>query len=527
MVRIGPRTIAAIAASGATYLVISCASAAEPKILRHASQVDPGTMDPHAIASLYNSRVLNQIYEMLVSRDEQFKIEPRLALSWTPIEAKGWRFKLRPGVKFHDGAAFGADDVVFTVERALSPTSQLRAALPNVTGARKVDDLTVELMTSSFTATLPLALTNLRIMSRAWAVKHHVEKPQNFAAKEETYATRNANGTGPFMLKEWVADVKTVLAANPAYWGRHGNLTEARYLVVGSAATRVSGLLSGEIDIVIDPAFQDVEKLRKDASIRIGTGVGLGAQFLAFDYSHDKLLYGDAQGRNPFRDLKVRQALRYALDLPAIQAKVMRSLSTVGTTIFTPLIDAWEPRFERLLPYDPERAKGLLKEAGYPNGFSVTLDCSAQTPTDALCQAIAGMLARVGIRVTYQPLQFNILLPKLTARDSSMWVIGWTPITAEAEGVLVPLAHTPNGRDGEYNFGRYSNAKVDTLIDRARIEPLGEKRTKMFTEAAVLMDEDSAFIPTAYRRIVWAMRKNVRTPIVPNDNMDLRFVNLD
>jgi peptide/nickel transport system substrate-binding protein len=506
---------------------VSLAAAGQPKILRYASQVDPGTMDPHAIASLYNTRVLNQIYEVLVGRDEQFKIEPRLALSWAPLEDKGWRFKLRPGVKFHDGAPFTADDVVFTVERALAPTSQIRVALPNVTAARKVDDLTVDLMTSTSTPVLPLALTNLRIMNKAWAVKHHVEKPQNFAAKEETFATRNANGTGPFVLKEWVADVKTVLVANPAYWGRHGNVTEARFLVVGSAATRVSGLLSGELDFVVDPAFQDVEKLRQDPAIKIGTGMGTGAQFLAFDYSRDKLLYGDAQGRNPFRDVRVRRALRHALDLPALQSKVMRNLSTVGTTIFTPLIDAWEPRFERLARYDPEAAKALLKEAGYPNGFSVTLDCSAQTPTDALCQAIAGMLARVGIRVTYQPLQFNVLLPKLTARDSSMWVIGWTPLTAEAEGVMVPLAHTPNGKDGEYNFGRYSNAKVDALIDRARNEPLGEKRRQMFTEAAVLMDEDSAFIPTAYRKVVWAMRKNVRTPVMPNDQLDLRFVNID
>src|SRR6202521_1202488 len=413
-------------------LAFSIASAAPPKILRYASQVDPGTMDPHAIASLYNARVLDQVYEMLVSRDEQFRIEPRLALSWTPLEDKGWRFKLRPGVKFHDGTAFGADDVVFSVERALSPTSAQRVALPNVTGARKVDDLTVDLVTTSFTAVLPLALTNLRIMSKAWAVKHHVEKPQNFGAKEETYATRNANGTGPFILKEWVPDVKTVLVANPAYWGRHGNVTEAQYLVVGSAATRVSGLLSGEIDIVVDPALPDVEKLRKDPGITIGQAMGTGAQYIGFDYAHDKLLYGDAQGRNPFRSLKVRQALRHALDLRAVQTKVMRNLSTVGSAIFSPLIDAWEPRFERIPAYDPDRARALLKEAGYPDGFAVTMDCSAQSPTDALCQAIAGMLARVGIRVTYQPLSFNVLLPKLNANDSSMYVIGWRPLTLAA-----------------------------------------------------------------------------------------------
>jgi peptide/nickel transport system substrate-binding protein len=160
-------------------LVLSAGTSA--KLLRHASQVDPGTMDPHAIATLYNNRVLSQIYEPLVSRDEGFKPEARLALSWTPLDGgKGWRFKLRPGVKFHDGTAFGADDVVFNVKRALDPLSAMKSTLPNVTGARKVDDLTVDLLTSQPTPVLPLSLINLRLMSKAWCVKHKVERPQDF-----------------------------------------------------------------------------------------------------------------------------------------------------------------------------------------------------------------------------------------------------------------------------------------------------------------------------------------------------------
>jgi len=233
-------------------------------------------MDPHAVASAYNARVLNQVYEPLVGRDEKFRIEPRLALSWEAIEG-GWRFKLRQGVKFHDGTPFTADDVVFSVERGLRPESQLRVSLPGVTGARRVDDFTVELLTSSPTPVLPLAITNFRVMSRAWAVKHKVEKPQNFNAKEETYATRNANGTGPFVLKAWVPDTKTVLERNPSYWGRRGNITEAQYLVVSTAATRLAGLISGEIDFVVDPALQDVEKLRRSPAIVIGQATGLYA----------------------------------------------------------------------------------------------------------------------------------------------------------------------------------------------------------------------------------------------------------
>src|SRR5450755_2059662 len=222
------------------------------RTLRYASQIDPGTMDPHGIASLYNTRVVGQIYEPLVGRDEEFRIAPRLALSWSLVEPTAWRFKLRPGVKFHDGTPFTAADVVFSVERALAPTSQQKQTLPNVTGARRIDDLTVDIVTSQPTPTLPLALTNLRIMSKAWCVKHHVERPLDFNAKEETFATRNTNGTGPYILKQWDADVKTVLVANPSYWGQHGNVTEAHFLAVGSGATRLSGLVSGELDLVVD-----------------------------------------------------------------------------------------------------------------------------------------------------------------------------------------------------------------------------------------------------------------------------------
>jgi len=508
-------------------LFLSLGCLAQPKVLRYASQFDPGTMDPHAVASAYNARVLQQVYEPLVGRDERFRIAPRLALSWEPVTG-GWRFKLRPGVKFHDGTPFTADDVVFSVQRGLDPNSQLRVSLPGVTGARKVDELTVELLTSAFTPVLPLALTNFRIMSRDWALKHHVEKPQNFNAKEETYATRNANGTGRFMLKRWDPDTRTVLVANPAYWGPHGNLDEVQYLVVATAATRMAGLLSGEIDFVVDPALQDIEKLRRDPNVVIGQSTGLQCQYLAFDYASEKLKYGEAGGKNPFRDLKVRRAVRHAIDLAAIQSKVMRGMGKTGSALFSPAVDGWDARFAKPAAYDPALSRKLLAEAGYPNGFSVTLDCSAQAPADAICQAIAGMLARVGIRVTHQALPFNLLLPKVTSGDSSMHVIGWQPLTADAEGVLVPLAHSRNARgDGQYNNGGYYNAQVEAAIDAARVEPMGEKRTRMLAEAMALLDADAAFIPLVYRDIVWAMRRNVKTPIMPNDALDPRFVTME
>ncbi len=519
-----PRLAALLALAAGAAL----AAGGSAKTLRYASQFDPGTMDPHAIASLYNNRVLSQVYEPLVGRDEQFRPEPRLALAWTPIAGRGWRFKLRPGVKFQDGTPFGADDVVFNVQRALSPTSGYKATLPNVTGARKVDALTVDLLTSQPTPSLPLALTNLRLMSKAWCVEHHVEKPQDYHAKEETYAARHANGTGPYRLVRWEPDVKTVLAANPAYWGKRGNVAEAQYLVVTQAATRVAGLLSGEIDFVVDPALQDIARLRHTPGIVIEQATGLGTQFLGFDQSHDSLRYGAAGGRNPFRDVRVRQAVRAAIDLAALKSKILRGMGSYGSAMFSPVVDGYDARFDRTAPYDPARARTLLEQAGYPHGFSVGLDCSAEQPADSICQAVSGMLARVGIRVSYRPLPFNQLLPKLVARDTSFYVIGWTPATAEAEGVLLPLAHSHSGPGvGEYNFGGYASAAVDTLIDRGRIEFDPARRRALFVDAMSALDADAAYVPLVYRNVVWAMRGNVKALPRPNDILDLRFVNLE
>jgi peptide/nickel transport system substrate-binding protein len=206
----------------------------------------------------------------------------------------------------------------------------------------------------------------------------------------------------------------------------------------------------------------------------------------------------------------------------------MRDTATTGRALYSSAVDGFDERFRTPPIQDLARAKALLKEAGYPDGFAVELDCSAQVPTDAICQAIAGMLARVGIRVTYRPLPFNSLLPKLLAGDTSLYVIGWTPASVEPEGVLVPLAHSRTKPGlGEYNFGLYSNPKVDEAIDKGRLEFDPAKRAALFTEAMGAIDADAGFVPLVYRKVTWAMRKSVKAVLRPNDILDLRMVNVD
>jgi peptide/nickel transport system substrate-binding protein len=261
--------------------------------------------------------------------------------------------------------------------------------------------------------------------------------------------------------------------------------------------------------------------------VKLEKAIGRGAQFLGFDHSRDALLEGDAAGRNPFKDKRVRAAVRMAIDMQALNTKIMRNLGTSGRALYTPVVDGYDKRFDQVVAYDPEKAKALLKDAGYPGGFGVGLHCSNTQPADSLCQGVAGMLARVGIRVRYTPIPFNNLTPKVTGRELSFYALGWTPST-DVEGVLVPLLHTPNAAgDGDYNAGRYSNPQVDKLIDAARVELDTAKRYAMLNEAMAVADEDVAYITLTYRSNFWAMRSNVHAKPRPNDLLDLRFVRMD
>jgi len=215
------RLVAALAVASAL------AGGAGAASLRIASGNDPQSFDPHSLALLYQSRVVSQIYESLVNRDREFKLEPSLALSWQAVDARTWRFKLRPNVRFHDGSPFTADDAVFSIERALMKTSQRAFQLRGVTGARKVDDLTIDVVMSAPDAVLPEKFLLLGMMSKLWAQKHGVLAPQDYNAKQETYAVRNANGTGPYKLKSYESDNRTVLVAHDGWWGKRGNVDEA------------------------------------------------------------------------------------------------------------------------------------------------------------------------------------------------------------------------------------------------------------------------------------------------------------
>ena len=506
------------------------AAPAAGKTLRWASQGDPQTADPFSQNEGLTNMFSQSVHDTLVMRDNALRLVPGLAVSWQQVNPTTWRFSLRRGVRFHDGTPFTADDVVFSYERAQHANSQLRQYAAPVGRPRRIDDHTVEFVQDRPNPITLEHATTIYIMSKAWALKNKVERPLDFKGKEETFASRNANGTGAWILASREPGVKTVLKRNPDWWGAGegrapGNVTEVVYTQVSADATRTAALLSGQIDFVLDPPPQDLARLDSNRETKVVRGQENRIVFFGFDQSRDELLYSNVKGRNPFKDVRVRRAVYHAIDIDALRVRTMRG-SALPTGGMTPATLPSSPEIEQRLPHDPAAARTLLGEAGFADGFGVTLDCVNVAWRAAVCQAIAGMLAQVGIRVTFQPSPSPQFFPKLTQATTSFFEVGWTPAT-DAWPLLNALVRSfGDGGLGAFNAGRYSNPRLDAIIDAIRVEPDIARRRRLVADALAIMHADLPLIPLYRRTLAWAMRPVVDAVIWPNDILELRFVRM-
>ncbi len=510
---------------------LALCAAANAKTLRWSSQGDILTMDPHAQNEGLNNTVSDHIYEPLVTRGKDLKIEPCLATEWKATGPTAMQFKLRPGVRFHDGAPFTADDVVFSIERALAPTSNFSPYMQGITGARKIDDLTVEIQTKGANPVLLPQLTEVRMMSRAWAAKHGVQRPQDFKNKEETFAARNANGTGPFVLKSREADVKTVLVLNSNWWGKmEGNVNEIVYQPIKQDGTRLAALLSGEVDFVLDPPPQDIPRLKKDGKIKVVEGNENRTIFYGFDQWRDELLYSTVKGRNPFKDQRVREAFQLAIDVNALKTQVMRGLSTPTAVMFAPQVAGYDKALDAVAKPDRARARKLMAEAGYPKGFEVTLDCpnNRYINDEKLCQATAAMLAQIDVKVRLNAMPRATYFPKIQKFDTSFYMLGWGVPTFDSLYALQSLLRTVGqGGDGNFNLGKYSNAKVDAAIDALKTETDPKRRAALTKEALSIHKADVGHIPLHHQVIPWAMRAGVSVVHRADNRLTVKWVKVN
>ncbi|HKW81396.1 MAG TPA: ABC transporter substrate-binding protein [Casimicrobiaceae bacterium] len=514
-------TLAALAATAATP--------ASGKTLRWAGRGDMQTTDPHSQNENLTNNINILIYETLVNRDKTLAIKPWLATSWEQVSPTVWRFHLRPGVKFHDGTPFTADDVVFSFARARADSSQLRVYATASGIPKKIDPLTVEFTTNGPNPIELEHVATINIMSKAWCEVNRATLPQNYTQNEDMITAHEANGTGPYMLKSRQPDIKTVLVKNPDWWGIReglfeGNADEVIYLPIVSDATRLAALVTGEVDLVNDPPPQDVPRLKATPGVKVLEGSENRIVFIGMDQKRDELLYSDVKGRNPFRDKRVRQALYQAIDIAAIRSTTMRGLSQ-PSGVLLPSPKQSTPELERRLPYDKAKAKELLAQAGYPNGFSVTLDCpnNRYVNDEKICQALAAMWAQIGVTVKVNAMPRANYFPKLEKLDTSMYMLGWGGGATDAIFILQPVLSTYDGKgDGDYNYGRYSNPKLDALVARIKVEMNPETRLAEIREALATHDAEINHLPLHRQVIPWATRSNV-TAVHRADNQVMPY----
>jgi peptide/nickel transport system substrate-binding protein len=526
------RSIAALLCVPALALV---ALAVDAKPFRWASQGDPQTADPHSQNESLTNLFSAAVHDTLVMRDNNLKLVPGLATSWQQLSPTTWRFTLRQGVKFHDGTPFTADDVIFTWERASHPNSQLRQYAIPVGKPRKIDDYTVEFVQDRPNPVTLEHATTIYVMSKGWATKNKVERPLDFKGKEETFASRNANGTGAWILASREPGIRTVLRRNGDWWGvkdgrAPGNVTEVTYTQVSADATRTAALLSGQVDFVLDPPPQDLRRLEETKAIKVVRGQENRVVFFGFDQSRDELLYSSVKGRNPFKDVRVRTAVYHAIDIEAIRTRIMRNAS-LPTGGITPSILASNPDAEKRLPHDPARAKQLLAEAGYPSGFDVTLDCpnNRYINDEEICLAVAAMLARIGIQTKVTTMPRATYFPKLEKFDTSMYMLGWGGAITDAQTMLSPVLRSPDPKtgNGSFNYGRYVNPKLDALIDAAAVEPNVDKRLEIIRQALAEHNAQVHHVPLHRQMIPWAMRSNVTVVHRPDNAPGLEWITVD
>jgi peptide/nickel transport system substrate-binding protein len=432
--------------------LLTCLGAVHAVTLRVANQGDVLSMDPHSLLETLQISFTGNVYEPLVGRDKQMQLVPLLATEWSQMAPTTWRFKLRRGVLFHDGTPFSADDVVFSFKRALGDGSDLRARLVSVETVRKIDDFTIDIDTRTPFAILPDVIANVYMMSRKWCEENKAEKPVDRRRGIENVASFKANGTGPFRLRERQPSLRTVLTRNFAYWDKvESNLDEVVFTPIANDATRLAALLSGEIDLMEPVPLQDVDRIKALSGFNVVQGPEVRTLFLGMDQKRDELLYSSAKGRNPFKDKRVRQAFYQAIDIEAIKSRVMRGAATPTALMVAPGMRGFQPDMNKRLPHDTEVARRLLAEAGYPNGFELTLNC----PNDrwvndaAICQAVAAHLARVGVKINLQTESKATYFPRMLRRDTSFYLFSWAPGTVDSLDSLTVLMATPDSSTGQ------------------------------------------------------------------------------
>jgi peptide/nickel transport system substrate-binding protein len=500
-------------------VIATCANAGAAtaeNVLRWAGSGAAFGFDPHSMESSFDDTLKDPVYETLIAFDSNMTMSGHLATSWKPLDATTWEFKLPENVRFHDGTRFTADDVVFSIRRAQSEMSSERDTLKKIAGVEAIDPHTVHVTTDRPAAVLWYDLSYVRIMSKAWAERHGVSLPADYNKQEQTYATDHANGTGPFILERFGKDGSYAMVRSRDWWGHERyphNINRLVRLPVARTEDGVELLLRGEIDFLYGEPYEALQRIKRTDGLKLARAPQFNVHRLGFDHRSAELRTSNVKGRNPFQDRRVRQAVYQAIDIETLVQEVHRGLAIPVGMPIAPGVHGHTPELGVRLPYDPEAAKTLLAEAGYPEGFSVTLDCPndwSRARGEALCRFIAPQLAAVGIEVTvnFQPTTEH--WAKVGRRETDFFMDGWIE-GFDSGGTLLEIYHSRGG----YNEGGYANPRVDDLVEKIQEELVTYARDAMIEEVWKVVLEDIVYVPLYQSVGVWPMREELDLPADP------------
>ena len=471
------------------------------------------SVDPHFYNASPNNSLSMHLFDRLVERDANARPTPGLATEWRAIEPTVWEFKLRPGVKWHDGRDFTADDVAFTIERAPNvPNSPagFGGFLRAIQRVEVMDPLTVRFHTAAPHPLLPTELASVAIISR------HVGAN---ATTEDYNSGRAAIGTGPYRFVSHAPNDRTELARNETYWGGQEPWQRVSYRFIGNDTARSAAIIAGDVDMIDQVSSTDIARLRRDQRVTISEIQGLRSIYLQHDFSRreNPVHVTDNDGKplatNPFLDVRVRRALTMAIDRVALAERIMEGSARANGQWLPEGVYSYNPAVP-VPRYDPEGAKRLLTEAGFPNGFRMTLHTpNDRYPNDArTAQAVAQMWTRIGVRTTVEALPWAAFSARAARQEFGTRLTGWGSVTGEASYALVNIIGTYNreARTGSANQGRYSNPQLDALTARAASTLDDAARERLLQEAVKMAMDDVAIMPMYQLVNVWAVRRGLR-----------------
>ncbi len=472
---------------------------------------EPSSMDPHYHNLTPNNMMALYVFDRLILQDEKQNLKPGLAVSWNNIDDLTWEFKLRKGVKWHDGSDFSADDIAFTIERAPnvpnSPSSVARY-IKQIKSVEIIDPLTIRFKTAKPFPLMPTYMSTFGIVSK---------KSGTGASTADYNSGKAMNGTGPFKFVEFVPGDRIIYKRNDNYWGDKPEWTDVIVKPLSNNSARVAALLAGDVDMIDFVPTADIETLKKNGKVSVSQTVSNRVIYMHIDTARDKSPFvTDANGKpmdkNPLRDLRVRKAMSMAINRKGIVEKVMEGVAIPAGQLLPDGFFAISPNL-KVEKYDPKGAKALLKEAGWGDGFGLTIHGpNNRYVNDAkIVQAIAQMLTRVGIKAKVDTMPKNVFFPRGSKLEFSFMLVGWGAGSGEPSSPLGALLHTYDKSKGygSSNRGRFSNAELDATLEEALATVDRKKHGELLIKATEIGINNLGIIPLHFQVNTWAVRKGL------------------